>query len=61
MNVLWVIAVVTGSPGLVDRPITAGQGNDCSSGEDQIKHVGVMIEVFSEEPHTQCSAICKRR
>lgn len=60
MNVLWVFAVVTGSTGLVDRPITAGQGNACSSGEDQIKHVGVMIEVFAEEPHvhTMFQAIC---
>lgn len=61
MNVLWVFAVVTGSTGLVDRPITAGQGNACSSGEDQIKHVGVMIEVFAEEPHvhTMFQAICQ--
>lgn len=31
--------------GLVDRPINAGEGDDCSKGEAQVQHIGVMIEV----------------
>eukprot|EP00729_Bicosta_minor_P012471 gene12471-15559_t len=33
--------------GLVDRPINAGEGDDCSKGEAQVQHIGVMIEALT--------------